>query len=71
MGDGARAEKADIGGEGDVAGNALPDVVEGVDRGPDVGAASADAIFRSGGVELRGAGAGSDSGVGVVVEGAH
>src|SRR5215472_8533992 len=49
----ARAFEANVGCESDVAGDALPDEMEGVLRGPDVGAAAGDAIFTSG--ELDGA----------------
>ena len=51
-----RAEEADIGLEGDIAGDATPEEMEGVLGAPDVGTAASDVIFGGDGLIDGGAG---------------
>jgi hypothetical protein len=50
----AGAFEADVGSEGDVAGDTLPDEVEGVLGGPDVGASTGDAVLAAGELDRSG-----------------
>src|SRR5262249_39826664 len=64
----AGPDKLDIRSEAEVAGDPLPDEVESIDTGPDVGPAARDPVPGSGGVVLDGAGLGRHTDIAVVVK---